>query len=110
MTDEKTKRAAVEAVFRHPLVWLTCRRDTERCGRIADSVWGCCAEVLDEDVMMAGDTEMLTGICHQRVRLRDDYADAVSFIPVWLIAIVLKLIIGLLIDFWLKKGLEHDRR
>lgn len=101
MIDEKTKRAAVLSVLGDLRVRLTCRHDPERCGRIADTVWGTCSDVIDNDKLRVGDRKMLAGVCGIRVEQRPDYKDAVSFIPMWLVAILLKVIISLLIEWWI---------
>lgn len=96
MTDEEeAKRTAVASVFEHWLIRRTCRRDVARCGRIADTVWGCCSEVHGRDMQELGTA------CRTRLQSRADYRDTVSFIPTWLLAVLLKLIIGILIDAWL---------
>lgn len=96
MTDEEeAKRAAVASVFEHWLVRRTCRRDVARCGRIADTVWGCCGELQGREPQELGTA------CGVRLAARSDYRDTVSFIPTWLLAVLLKIIIGILIDAWL---------
>lgn len=102
--DDVAKKLAVKLVLRDWRVRLSViKHDEDRIGRIADTVWKCCEEMLKDDKQITStDYFMVQNCCLIKVQQREDYADTVSFISPWVLAIILKVIISILIDFWLE--------
>jgi hypothetical protein len=96
------KRMAAEFVYRSSrLVRWFCPRteeNDERIGRMADAVWSTCkrmnAKENDEPTQYQGKSA---------IQSRNDYQDTVSFIPVWLLGIIIQIIVRVLIDYFLVK-------
>jgi hypothetical protein len=98
--DDRTKKAVVRSVLDDLRVWLVCKDDPVRCAVIADCVWATCAEIIKDVRENVGDRELLQSACTIRLEARPDYKDVTSFIPHWALALMLKIIVGLLIDWW----------
>ena len=103
MTEDK-KQLAINAVWRNWRVRLTCRRTPaaeDRCGRIAVVLCGVMdAEKPTLTLDKISDRQKFYSLGEAKLSCQTDYDDLVSFIPLWLVGIILKIIIAIIIDFW----------
>jgi hypothetical protein len=104
---EEDKRTAAEMVLRDWRIKPFVKRDPERVKRIAEVTWAACEEYDKAQGLTReyNDFELVRLFALARLEKREDYQEMVSFIPAWLVAIVVKLIVSILIDFWL----VHER-
>jgi hypothetical protein len=105
MTDQHKAEAIGLVVGNLRLRCLLGRApDAARIGTIADIVFAACdeAEAANNTLTTPMPLDRQALIDYATVKLRADarYASLVEFIPFW-VAVVIKLIISLLIDFWL---------
>lgn len=92
---EADKRTAVHLVFREPFIRLCCRRDEPRMRRIVDIVWNACQDCQPKQ------REPMAALSRARLESSPNYTDTVSFIPIWLLGIIIRIIIDILVDYWL---------
>jgi len=97
MSDEY-RRFVAGQVLRDWRVRFVCQHDLVRMQRIVDVVWETCDQL--RDVIDWDNKREISEVCELRLRRLPDFQDTVSFIPIWLLAIMLKIIISLLIDYW----------
>ena len=105
--DESDKLVAARAVLADWRVLSVCRPDEERIKRMADIVWPA-IERLDAQAPITreyGDVAIARDLSIATLKKHPDYNDIVSFIPYWLLPLILKIIVSILIDFWL----THER-
>jgi hypothetical protein len=94
-------RIAADRIFDDWRIWCICKRtgaNESRVYRIADVVWSTCRE---QDATR--NTQELREICLERLRMQADYKETVSFIPAWLLGILIQVIVKILIDIFLEE-------
>lgn len=101
--SDKDKRVIV-ALARQNFWVKRCRKGgcPDSIGSIADKVWAELErrQVTAEGYSLPADRANLVTACESDLRLARDYRELVSFIPSWLILIVVKIIISIIIDYW----------
>lgn len=82
------------------------KRDPERCGQLAEIVWDYCETEPNFASRIALDRPGAIAQVVAFVKAKPNADDLLQFIPLW-IAIIIKIIIAILLDFWLTQHVPN---